>query len=98
MRRSYFALIVALMFVGVVRSQTAPSPRLLYVMPPGGQAGSTFDVVVSGQDLNETSGLHFSFPGTKVEYIGTEKGVMVDPKVKKPPVATIGQKFKVTLP
>lgn len=40
-----------------------PAARLTAVFPPGGQAGSTFDVTVAGADLDGAAELRFSRPG-----------------------------------
>src|SRR5256885_3110276 len=37
-----------------------PLTRLSTLFPPGGQAGTTFEVAVTGADLDETNLLHFS--------------------------------------
>ena len=39
-----------------------PTPRLLTVMPMGGQAGSTVEVAITGADLEEANELRFSIP------------------------------------
>ncbi len=78
------------------------SPRISLVQPAGGKAGTTVALVVSGQDLESAEGLHFSFPGAKVEMLGAEK--IVDEPAKKgaPKMAAGGpktaQRFQVTLP
>src|SRR5262249_31747781 len=97
LRRHFSVLIVLVMFVvgAPAWAQTTPPPRLFYAMPPGGQAGSTFDVLFTGQDLNDAQGLHFNFPGVKVERLEPEKAPPSDPKTKKPPppVGALSQKF-----
>lgn len=82
-----------------LHAQTAPPPRITVVMPTGGKAGTTIDLTVTGQDLNDVEGLYFSFPGAKVEVLTAAKAP-VDPKAKpaKTPQAAVNQKFKVTLP
>ncbi len=97
------ALVVLTMESGAVFGQTAAPPRLLYVTPPGGQAGSSVEVLLTGQNLDQAETLHFNFPGVKVERTGTEKAPpMIDPKTKKPipkpPTGPLSQKFQVTLP
>ena len=49
-----------------------PSARLLAVFPTGGKKGSTFEVTVTGQDLDEVSRLHFSHPGITTSIVLTE--------------------------
>ncbi|MEO6787746.1 MAG: serine protease [Chthoniobacteraceae bacterium] len=39
-----------------------PAPRLLTMMPMGGQAGTTFEVAISGENLEGTDALLFSTP------------------------------------
>ena len=39
-----------------------PTPRLLTIMPMGGQVGSTVEVVITGADLEEANELRFSDP------------------------------------
>jgi len=40
-----------------------PSPEIASVFPPGGSAGSTVEVELTGTDLDDLSGLRFSHPG-----------------------------------
>lgn len=40
-----------------------PNPRLTGLVPSGGSTGSTFDVVVRGDDLDEPEAILFSHPG-----------------------------------
>jgi hypothetical protein len=85
--------------VGHAQGMIAPSqgtPRISHIMPLGGQAGTSFELKVTGQDLDNVEGLHFSFPGTKVEVAGSEI-TPIDKKGK--PVGTLkSHNFKVTLP
>ncbi len=39
-----------------------PATRLGSVVPSGGTPGSTFDVTIGGEDLDDVAGLHFSHP------------------------------------
>jgi hypothetical protein len=50
--------ILAALAAGVASAQL-PVARLLTVSPPGGQVGTTFEISVSGSDLEETTGLRF---------------------------------------
>ncbi|MBI3821971.1 MAG: PPC domain-containing protein, partial [Planctomycetes bacterium] len=75
---------------------TQGSPRISHIMPIGGQAGTTFDLKVTGQDLKDVEGLHFNFPGVKVQVEGSE--VTPVEKKGKPAPPLNSQKFKVTLP
>ncbi len=80
-----------------------PAPRLLLVLPCGGQQGATQEVVVTGQELDEPQTLHFNFPGVRVEPLGAATGPMINPNPKKKkggmqaPAAN-SFRFKVTLP
>lgn len=79
-----------------------PSPRVQYVAPLGLKAGSSVEVVLTGFDLEEPTGLLFAHPGLKGEYLAPPKDPPPDPKDPKktvpPPKANPGgpHKFKVT--
>src|SRR5437660_5024782 len=104
MRRQtqFVAAFVCLLAAAQGWGQSVPPPRLLYVMPPSGQAGSTFEILLTGQDIDTAEGLYFNFPGVTAERLGSEKASQpVDPKLKKQPAKMQGllsQNFKVTLP
>jgi hypothetical protein len=91
-------LVVVLAFSGVARAQSQPRPHLFLVMPMGGQAGTSFDVVVTGQNLATPEGLYFSIPGAKAEYIGPGSNPKVVGKQPKIPGPQASFRFKVTLP
>ncbi len=98
------AAISGLLFASIVHAQgmVAPSqgtPRISVIMPTGGQAGSEFELRVTGQDLKDVEGLHFNFPGVKVEMTGSDT-TLIDKKGKGKgqPQQLPTQKFKVTLP
>jgi hypothetical protein len=99
------ALLVAALLPGTLVAQQPSTgqagPHLLLCQPAGGQAGTTFDVTVTGQNLYEVRGLYFSRPGIKAELIAAVKIVTEPPKMKKPvpkgPPPT-GMRFKVTIP
>jgi hypothetical protein len=65
----------------------------------GGKAGATVELKVAGQNLGKPEGLHFSFPGAKVEVLDSA-AVTADPKkgMGKPPANLQAHRFKVTLP
>ena len=44
-----------------------PAPRLLTIMPMGGQAGTRFDVTITGENIDEASELRFSHPKITAE-------------------------------
>ncbi len=56
------SLLVWLSTASAVSAQL-PQARLFTVFPPGGKQGTTFEVVVTGQDLDEAKRLRFSHPG-----------------------------------
>lgn len=79
-----------------------PAPKINYVYPAGGKAGTVVNVTVAGENLDAPEGLWFSFPGAKVEPLGPDK--LPDTPVGKgnkgmagpPPKAAA--KFQITLP
>jgi hypothetical protein len=96
------AVLLTQAFVADTHAQSTPAPKLNILFPPGGKAGSTFEVTATGVDLGDVETLYFSFPGVKVE-LG-DMGTATIPAAKKG--ATKGmaagaqstQKFTVTLP
>lgn len=85
-----------------LQAQTAPPPQITVVMPTGAKAGTTVELTVTGQDLDNVEGLHFSFPGAKIEVLSAEKAP-VDMKKKgggggKMAAKALNQKFKVAIP
>jgi Bacterial pre-peptidase C-terminal domain len=52
---------------------TLPNPRLNYLFPAGGQVGTTFDVTITGDDLDDARQLIFNHTGI------TAKLTMADP-------------------
>ena len=57
---------------------TLPNPRLNYLFPAGGQVGTTFDVTITGDDLDDARQLVFSHAGI------TAKLTMADPGLARP--------------
>jgi hypothetical protein len=55
--------VVALFLAAAPALADLPAARLTAVFPPGGQAGSTVDVTVTGVDLDGAAELRFSRPG-----------------------------------
>jgi hypothetical protein len=98
--------LVSILAIEWVRAQQPPAgmaqPRLVTIMPMGGKAGSTVEVVLSGQEINDPQGLLFSHPAIKAELVSA--GPAADPKQSPakgkapPPAATIAVKYKVTIP
>src|SRR5438477_11491748 len=94
---------IAMLFLGATvqaqqQAPLMPNPRLLVVSPPGGKAGSTVEISLTGQDLDAPKELLFSIPGIKAELVNAAPPA--DPKKPAPnqsaPTTTI--KYKVTLP
>ncbi len=87
------------------RTQSVPPPQLVSVTPPGGQAGTSFEVTVTGQNLGAIEGLYFSVPGAKAELARpmevASKASKEPVKGKKPSAKGMAPqnniKFKVTL-
>ena len=75
---------------------TQGTPRISHLMPIGGQVGTSFELKVTGQDLKDVEGLHFNFPGVKVETTSSELTPVEKKGKPAPPLNS--QKFKVTLP
>jgi hypothetical protein len=59
---SFAFLLMVLVGQGSLLAQL-PVARLLTVFPPGGKAGSKFEVGLTGADLDEADQLHFSHAG-----------------------------------
>jgi hypothetical protein len=78
-----------------------PPPQLVNISPAGGQAGSSFEVTVTGQNLDSIEGLYFSTPGIQAELVRPMEAATKVPKGKKPPPKTMAPKnrftFKLTL-
>lgn len=92
--------------VTVARAQKAPevpgvpSPRLNIVMPSGGRAGSSFEVTVTGADVDEAQGLLFSQPGILAELIAPQADSTTGAAPQKPAAKPDGHgpvRFKVTI-
>lgn len=66
-------LAIAIASTSLAQSVCLPLPRLLTTMPMGGQAGTEFEVVVSGDYIDGNSALHFSHPGlTATQQVNAE--------------------------
>lgn len=98
--------LAAFLAVGVCASATwaqgmmvpgSGSPRISHIMPMGGQAGTSFEFKVTGSDIKDVEGLHFNFPGVKVEVTTSGEETAITKKGKPAPPLN-SQKFKVTLP
>ncbi len=78
---------------GIAQQASYPSPLLKAVQPPGGQKGTTVEVTLVGDDLDEAKSLYFSDSKLKAERIPDPP---VDPKQKNPPPPPL--KFRITIP
>jgi len=96
------ALLAAAAVTGSAHAQRYPSPQLLLVTPCGGQAGASFDITVTGQNLDQIEGLYFSVPRVGFESIAVPERPKQTktPAMKKQKKAPARQsnKFKITLP
>jgi hypothetical protein len=104
MRRIVLGLLI-LVVCGYAAAQPPPglpSPRVQYVAPLGLKAGSSVEIVLTGFDVEEPTGLLFAHPGLKGECVPPPAAPTPDPKDPKktvpPPKAPPGgpHKFKVT--
>ena len=70
-RRLLAALLLATLATPAAAQQQQgpglPQPRLLVVSPAGGQAGTTVEVTLTGNDLDDPQKLLFNHPGIKAE-------------------------------
>lgn len=68
MRRTrilFFLFAAALTFSSTAAAQSVclPAPRLLTTMPMGGQVGSSVEITITGENIEEADALSFSHPG-----------------------------------
>lgn len=74
MFRSPSTLIAGLAFFALaLAAQAQRVPRIGYVYPPGGQVGTSFEVVVGGQYLDAPTGAFISGGGIEVEVLSHDK-------------------------
>jgi len=96
-----------LLFAAVASAQppanARPQPRIAVAFPMGAKAGTEVEVTVTGSDLDEPTGLLFSSPAFKSEYLeppepkaDPKKKPAPKPKGKAGPVTSA--KFKLTVP
>ncbi|NQT11601.1 MAG: peptidase [Planctomycetes bacterium] len=71
-RRQAILAVAALFVVTThLHAQRAPKvPHIGYVYPTGGQRNTSFEVLVGGQNIKETSDLYISGSGVKAEIVG----------------------------
>lgn len=99
------AAAATMLWLGDIHAQSTPAPKISTIAPAGGQVGSSFELTVTGTDMDKAEGLHFSFPGAKSEAVGTSaKAPEAEMRKKGGGGRGMGggpqlsQKFKVTLP
>src|SRR5438270_1807379 len=99
-RAVLLALLLLPTLTEVAAAQRGPAPQITDVFPTGARAGTALEVKVTGQNLTGIEGLHFSFPGTKVDVLGSSESVAVEVKKRKgnQPTKLQTQRFKVSLP
>lgn len=92
MRRlpSLTAVCLLLLAAPATRGQL-PAPQLQAVFPPGGARGSTFDVQITGADLDSVDQLLFSHPGI------TARPKLASPPAKGQPAVTLAGQFVVAI-
>lgn len=97
-----FTLLACLCLTTAATAQSATTPRLSYVTPAGGKAGTTFEVTTAGRDLSSAEKLYFSIPGVRAVPIGESKTLPKTEQKKKrggmKAAPTTSQRFRVTLP
>ena len=59
------------------QSVCLPAPRLLTITPMGGQAGTTFEVSITGENFEDAEELSFSHPGITATYKLDDNGLPV---------------------
>lgn len=72
-----------------------PQPRLLVASPAGGQAGTTAEVTLLGNDLDDPQKLLFDHPGIRAEPAADPTKQVRPPQGGQPPLTAA--KFKVTI-
>lgn len=70
-RRAALGLVLSLVFIGAAAAQ--PAPRIGYVYPAGGQFGTTFDLLIGGQYLDEKSEIIISGEGVTSKVLDHDK-------------------------
>ena len=76
-----------------------PQPRIAFVTPCGGKAGTSVEVTVAGLDLESPQGLLFSHPGIKAELVGVAPVAKADASKRGLPAGATGAaRFKVVIP
>ncbi|MFC1596592.1 PPC domain-containing protein [Planctomycetota bacterium] len=69
-RQAILAVAALLAAAANLQAQTAPKvPHVGYVYPTGGQRNTSFEVLVGGQNIKETSELYISGSGVKAEIV-----------------------------
>lgn len=85
--KTAFCLATALIAIPVFAQQvTLPLPRLLTITPMGGQAGTTVEVTISGENLENVSALTFSDPTITAKPVATKENTFAVSIAKNAPV------------
>ncbi len=102
------ALLAVLLAASVAFTQpptatVLPQPRVTSTMPSGAKAGTTVDVIVTGVELDDPTGLRFSYPGFVAELVPPPEPKPDPAKPKDPPKPApkgpvIKHTYKVTVP
>lgn len=74
-----------------------PAARITLVSPNGAKAGTTVEVAVTGNDLEEVTGLHFSHPGIKAELLPEPPPDPKKPAPMRQPGAPMTLRYKITV-
>jgi hypothetical protein len=80
-----------------------PTPRLIQLTPPGGQAGTSVEVTLTGQDLEQPEGLLFDDASLKAELLPEPASPVTDARRPAQPRRQgqlqnlVSVKFKVTV-
>ena len=68
------ALLTGIMMIpttSLAQQKQAPplaQPRITSITPAGGKAGTSFDVMVTGQNIDQARALHFDHPGIRADF------------------------------
>jgi len=76
----YLVISTCLVTPALAQQVTLPLPRLLTVMPMGGQAGTSFEVTLTGESLEDVTHLLFSTPKITAKPVSGPDGTVVNNK------------------
>ncbi len=75
------ALVSVAFFIGHSSAAELPVIRLDTIFPPGGKAGSEVEIGITGAELDQPTGLHFSHPGITAQPKDKRFVIKVAPEV-----------------